>query len=50
MGWTDLERLICVLEDGSVLMYDVFGELTRKLILDGDCREKGVLDCIIYGI
>lgn len=29
MGWTDTEQLLCVLEDGTVRMYNILGEYTQ---------------------
>lgn len=29
MGWTETEHLVCVLEDGTVRMYNILGEYTQ---------------------
>jgi len=29
MGWTENEQLLCVLEDGTVRMYNILGEYTQ---------------------
>jgi hypothetical protein len=29
MGWTETEQLLCVLEDGTVRMYNILGEYTQ---------------------
>jgi hypothetical protein len=49
MGWTDNEKLICVLQDGSVLIYNVLGELVGQFTLGRECKEQGVLDVKIWG-
>eukprot|EP01112_Ceratiomyxa_fruticulosa_P007909 TRINITY_DN2060_c0_g1_i1.p1 TRINITY_DN2060_c0_g1~~TRINITY_DN2060_c0_g1_i1.p1 ORF type:complete len:827 (+),score=180.52 TRINITY_DN2060_c0_g1_i1:187-2667(+) len=48
MGWSEGERLLCVLEDGTVLMYSVFGELISQFSMGRDCKEQGVLDIQVW--
>ncbi|KAI9204231.1 Vps16, N-terminal region-domain-containing protein [Polychytrium aggregatum] len=47
MGWTAQERLVCVLENGFVRIYDLFGEVTQ-LSLGQDSKEYGVLECQVW--
>eukprot|EP01113_Clastostelium_recurvatum_P007331 TRINITY_DN1340_c0_g1_i1.p1 TRINITY_DN1340_c0_g1~~TRINITY_DN1340_c0_g1_i1.p1 ORF type:complete len:828 (-),score=182.11 TRINITY_DN1340_c0_g1_i1:129-2612(-) len=48
MGWTENERLICVLEDGTVLIYSVFGELILQFSMGRDCKEQQVMDVQVW--
>eukprot|EP01121_Diplochlamys_sp_Union-15-3_P004874 TRINITY_DN1507_c0_g1_i1.p1 TRINITY_DN1507_c0_g1~~TRINITY_DN1507_c0_g1_i1.p1 ORF type:complete len:348 (-),score=55.89 TRINITY_DN1507_c0_g1_i1:23-1066(-) len=49
MGWSDLERLVIVLANGTVLLYTALGELQRRFLLEGPPAEDGVMDSIIWG-
>ncbi|KAI8809803.1 Vps16, N-terminal region-domain-containing protein [Cladochytrium replicatum] len=42
MGWTNTELLVCVLEYGSVRVYDIHGEFLP------DAKDYGVYDCHIW--
>ncbi|CAG8571415.1 7902_t:CDS:10, partial [Paraglomus occultum] len=48
MGWTDTERLIVVLEDGKIWLYDVHGEHTQ-ISLGKEAETSSVIDCQIWG-
>ncbi|GFT27348.1 vacuolar protein sorting-associated protein 16 homolog [Nephila pilipes] len=48
MGWSSSEDLICVLEDGSVLLYDLFGNLTKTSSMGQDVKDTKVLECRIF--
>ncbi|KAI8923450.1 Vps16, N-terminal region-domain-containing protein [Entophlyctis helioformis] len=43
MGWTGKERLVCVMEHGSIRLYDIHGEFVQ-ISLGEDAKEFGVLD------
>jgi len=51
MGWTDEERLVCVLEDGTILTYSVHGEQVpdTEFNMGRECNEIGVVDAHVWG-
>ncbi|KAG0268380.1 hypothetical protein DFQ27_006874 [Actinomortierella ambigua] len=51
MGWTDAEKLLCVLEDGTVRMYNILGEYTQFSLfsLGKDSKDNRVIDVQIWG-
>eukprot|EP01130_Rhizamoeba_saxonica_P013813 TRINITY_DN5935_c0_g1_i2.p1 TRINITY_DN5935_c0_g1~~TRINITY_DN5935_c0_g1_i2.p1 ORF type:complete len:791 (-),score=174.87 TRINITY_DN5935_c0_g1_i2:57-2429(-) len=49
LGWNDNERLVVVLEDGTVFIYSVHGRKLRQFHLEGECVTEGVIDCHIWG-
>lgn len=48
MGWSSSEDLICVLEDGHVLLYDIYANLQQTTTMGQDVKDTTVLDCKIY--
>ncbi|KAF9430792.1 hypothetical protein BGZ94_003842 [Podila epigama] len=48
MGWTETEQLLCVLEDGTVRMYNILGEYTQ-FSLGKEAKENKVIDVQIWG-
>ncbi|KAI8834303.1 Vps16, N-terminal region-domain-containing protein [Chytridium lagenaria] len=44
MGWNSSENLVCVMENGLVVMYGLSGVI-RKFSLGEHARESGVIDC-----
>ncbi|KFM68340.1 hypothetical protein X975_12661, partial [Stegodyphus mimosarum] len=48
MGWSSSEDLICVLEDGNVLLYDIYGNLQMTTSMGQDVKDTGVLECRIF--
>ncbi|KAG0225975.1 hypothetical protein BGW42_003963 [Actinomortierella wolfii] len=48
MGWTDSEKLLCVLEDGTVRMYSIMGEYTQ-FSLGKEAKDNKVIDVQIWG-
>ncbi|KAF9114225.1 hypothetical protein BGX27_011427 [Mortierella sp. AM989] len=48
MGWTETEQLLCVLEDGTVRMYNIQGEYTQ-FSLGKDIKESRVIEVQIWG-
>jgi hypothetical protein len=48
MGWTSKENLVCVLEDGNVLMYSVYGKRIHSFLLGQKCTEDRVAACHIW--
>ena len=49
MGWSDLEQLVVVLEDGNVLIYDIHGKLVRNYLLLDVVTTSHVLECHFWG-
>eukprot|EP01116_Phalansterium_solitarium_P018834 TRINITY_DN5113_c0_g4_i1.p2 TRINITY_DN5113_c0_g4~~TRINITY_DN5113_c0_g4_i1.p2 ORF type:complete len:859 (+),score=366.88 TRINITY_DN5113_c0_g4_i1:2904-5480(+) len=48
-GWTDNDRLVCVVDDGTLVFYSLHAELTGTFSLGRDVRDSGVRDCRIWG-
>lgn len=49
MGWTEFERLLIVLEDGTIMQYTLQGKLYNQFSLGKECAEQQVQDCRIWG-
>lgn len=49
MGWSDQESLVVVVEDGTVLMYDIFGKLLRSFLLLADDSTARIEECQVWG-
>lgn len=49
MGWTADEQLVCVLDDGTVNMYNVQGRLIQTFSMGEEFRQDKVLLCCIWG-
>eukprot|EP01125_Pyxidicula_operculata_P003183 TRINITY_DN1353_c0_g1_i1.p1 TRINITY_DN1353_c0_g1~~TRINITY_DN1353_c0_g1_i1.p1 ORF type:complete len:840 (-),score=158.36 TRINITY_DN1353_c0_g1_i1:45-2564(-) len=49
VGWNDNEQLVVILQDGTVMIYSVLGDLLRRFNLEGACKTQGILDAIIWG-
>eukprot|EP00899_Mesostigma_viride_P000918 jgi/Mesvir1/10827/Mv07754-RA.2 len=49
LGWVNGDVLLCVLEDGVVLRYDVHGKLLSpsQFSMGAECAEQGVVDALI---
>ncbi|XP_033625342.1 vacuolar protein sorting-associated protein 16 homolog [Asterias rubens] len=48
MGWSSREDLLCVQDDGTVLVYDIFGTFQRNFSLGQEARDTKVLECKIF--
>ncbi|KAF9172947.1 hypothetical protein BGX21_004216 [Mortierella sp. AD011] len=48
MGWTETEQLLCVLEDGTVRMYNILGEYTQ-FSLGKEAKDNRVIEVQIWG-
>lgn len=48
MGWSVSEDLLCVADDGTVLVYDIHGAIKKTLTMGQDAKESKVIDCKIY--
>ncbi|XP_070536133.1 vacuolar protein sorting-associated protein 16 homolog [Ptychodera flava] len=48
IGWSCTDDLLCVQEDGSVLVYDIFGRFKRHFSMGQEAKETQVLECEIF--
>lgn len=48
MGWTDSEELLCVQEDGVILIYDMFGHYQHKFSMGQEANDSRIIDAKIY--
>lgn len=48
LGWSNAEDLLIVLDDGTVLVYNIFGNFQRTFNLGSEARETKIIDCKIY--
>ena len=48
MGWTCVEDLICVQDDGSVLTYDVFGLFKKTFTMGQEAKDVKIIQCHIF--
>lgn len=48
MGWTDSEELLCIQEDGLVLIYNMYGQYQHKFSMGQEAKDTRVIDAKIY--
>lgn len=48
MGWSESEDLLCVQEDGVVLIYNLFGQYQHKFSMGQEPCDTKVIDAKIY--
>ncbi|XP_064643681.1 vacuolar protein sorting-associated protein 16 homolog [Lineus longissimus] len=48
IGWSETEDLLCVQDDGSVLVYDIFGNFSKTFGMGNDAKETKCLECRIF--
>lgn len=48
MGWSNDEKLICIQEDGNVIIYDMFGKLYHKFNIFQKIQDSKVVDAKIF--
>ncbi|XP_054707259.1 vacuolar protein sorting-associated protein 16 homolog [Uloborus diversus] len=48
LGWSSSEDLVCVLEDGNVILYDMYGNIQKTTSMGQDVKDTGVLECRIF--
>lgn len=48
MGWSNDEKLICIQDDGSVIIYDIFGKLVHKFNIFQKVQDSKVVDAKIF--
>ncbi|KAL7029066.1 hypothetical protein ACKWTF_006087 [Chironomus riparius] len=48
MGWSDSEELLCIQENGIVLIYGLFGEFQHKFSMGQEATDTQIIDAKIY--
>jgi len=48
MGWSNVEELVCVAEDGAVYVYDMFGDFKKQFTLGLEIQRSYVIDACIF--
>lgn len=48
LGWTVTEDLLCIQEDGTVLIYDLFCEFKRHFTLGHEVKQNQVLEAKVF--
>lgn len=48
IGWSHREEFICVLSNGFISLYDMFGQHNSTLTLDQEIRDSKLIECKIY--
>lgn len=48
MGWSESEDLVCVQDDGIVLIYTMFGEYQHKFSMGPEVKDTKVIDARIF--
>ncbi|XP_073236794.1 vacuolar protein sorting-associated protein 16 homolog isoform X4 [Porites lutea] len=48
MGWSITEDLLCVADDGTVMVYDIHGAIKKTLSMGQDAKESKIIDCKTY--
>lgn len=45
ISWSSSEDLVCIQDDGTVLIYDIFGVFKRTLGMGQEAKEMRIIDC-----
>ena len=45
ISWSSSEDLICIQDDGTVLIYDIFGVFKRTVGMGQEAKEMRIIDC-----
>ncbi|CRK93076.1 CLUMA_CG006503, isoform A [Clunio marinus] len=48
LGWSDSEDLLCIQEDGVVLIYNIFGQYQHKFSMGQEAADTKVIDAKIF--
>ncbi|KAI7815095.1 vacuolar protein sorting-associated protein [Rhyzopertha dominica] len=48
MGWSNTEKLVCVLDDGTVILHDIFGKFLHEFSISKRVQESKVADAQIF--
>eukprot|EP00002_Diphylleia_rotans_P004919 TRINITY_DN1382_c0_g2_i1.p1 TRINITY_DN1382_c0_g2~~TRINITY_DN1382_c0_g2_i1.p1 ORF type:complete len:828 (-),score=186.60 TRINITY_DN1382_c0_g2_i1:1462-3921(-) len=49
MGWTDAELLVCVTENATVIILNIWGAIVKQFTLGAHCQRVGIHDAVIWG-
>lgn len=47
MGWSNNEKLICILEDGTVVLHDLFGKFLHEFSINQKAQDS-IADARIF--
>lgn len=48
LAWSSSEDLLCIQEDGMVLVYDIFGNLQDTFSLGQEAKDTKVIECKVF--
>jgi vacuolar protein sorting-associated protein 16 len=48
MGWSDSEELLCIQDDGLVLIYNIFGQYQHKFSMGQEAKDTRIIDARIF--
>ncbi|XP_064405910.1 vacuolar protein sorting-associated protein 16 homolog isoform X2 [Halichondria panicea] len=48
LGWTSSEHVVCILEDGNMVVYNIYGKHLYARILAREIRDDRVLECKFF--
>lgn len=48
LGWSDAEELLCVQDDGLVLIYNMFGQYQHTFSMGQEAKDTKVIDAKIF--
>lgn len=48
MGWSNNEKLVCILEDGMVVLHDIFGKFLHEFSISQRVQESKVVDARLF--
>lgn len=48
MGWSHSEELLCVQNDGAVIVYDLFGRFQHKFYISDEAKDIKVIDARLF--
>lgn len=48
LGWSDAEELLCVQDDGLVLIYNMFGQYLHAFSMGQEAKDTKIIDAKIF--
>lgn len=48
MGWSNTEKLLCILEDGMVILHDMYGKFLHEFTISQGKHDNKVVDAQIF--
>ncbi|ELU17286.1 hypothetical protein CAPTEDRAFT_168734 [Capitella teleta] len=48
LAWSNCEDLLCIQNDGSVLVYDIFGSFKRTFSLGQEAKDVKIVECQVF--